>query len=204
MKKSLTFLILILCAALSVPLNAATATFSLNNTAFGLSSTGQNNNDQTQTSAPVTLTISKASASNGNNFQSNHVRFMAKATLTVAVSSGYKITGLTISYNTSYSSTFTCTPSGSSITSSSGTATWSVGSATGDVTTIVVTNNASNQARITSATVTYETAGGGSAPDAPTISSEDVSNGGSTTTAPTISINFPTGSEHVYYNVGTT
>ena len=166
MKKSLTFLILILCAALSVPLNAATATFSLNNTAFGLSSTGQNNNDQTQTSAPVTLTISKASASNGNNFQSNHVRFQAKATLTVAVSSGYKITGLTISYNTSYSSTFTCTPSGSSITSSSGTATWSVGSATGDVTTIVVTNNASSQARITSATVTYETAGGGT-PTAP-------------------------------------
>ena len=199
MKKFFTLLILILCAALSVPLNAATTTYNFSSSSWAAS--------------PANWTSGK----NGAGYSNNGVQVTQNATGANATSpvSFTNVSSVVVTYCTNSSKgagtvevqVGSNTAKSQSVTKTGGTTartlTYSFSpTETGKVK--ITVNCTTNSIYIISAAITTEDAPSGDPPAAPTISSEDVSNGGSTTTAPTISINFPTGSEHVYYNVGTT
>ena len=191
-------LMLVLLALWFPGASAETKTFTMNNSTFGLSSTGQNNDAQTATNAPITIVISKGEGTNGANYQSGHIRFQAKNTMTISVSGDYKLISVTIATNSGYALDNASASVGSYNKS---TQVWTAPStATKDVT---ITNTKTSQARLSSVEVSYESTTGGETPAAPeAVSFSGVSAGATVTSAPTLMASAKNATVY-YYTIGT-
>ena len=175
-------LMLVLLALWFPGASAETKTFTMNNSTFGLSSTGQSNDDQTATNAPITIVISKGEGTNGANYQSGHIRFQAKNTMTISVSGDYKLISVTIATNSGYALDNASVSVGSYNTS---TQVWTAPSTA--TTEVIITNTKTSQARLSSVEVSYESTTGGDTPAAPeAVSFSGVTPGATVTTAPTL------------------
>ena len=193
-------LMLVLLALWFPGASAETKTFTMNNSTFGLSSTGQSNDDQTATNAPITIVISKGEGTNGANYQSGHIRFQAKNTMTISVSGDYKLTSVTIATNSGYALDNASVSVGSYNTS---TQVWTAPSTA--TTEVIITNTKTSQARLSSVEVSYESTTGGDepTPEAPeAVSFGGVSNGETVTTAPTLTASAKNATVY-YYTIGT-